>query len=324
MTYPRPLAIALILACFIARANAQTETPPASSEAVDETTDAPAPGEAPTGPEAPPPAETPAEVVAPETEVEPIPEAPPPEPEFQGFSDTELQALFMFGPQRLNDDAAAGAPILTFQHFSTFRWGSNFFFLDVEGQGANPNWHFWDEKFGLYFEYAPTLSLTKLGLFTLPEGIILRDLAPTVQLNLGYTPGGFEINQVWLGGLAVNWNLPGLAVFETQFLARKENQYGTTWQVTIAWLAPFSIGPVPLEFRGFFDIWQTSADSDEPGTEDKLVVLTQPQIVVQVGPVYLGAEFDIRHDFPRKDFYTSQDMSNTWDIRLGPMAMFNF
>lgn len=55
-----------------------------------------------------------------------------------------------------------------------------------------------------------------------------------------------------------------------------------------------------------------------------MVVLAQPQIVVQVGPVYLGAEFDIRHDFPRKDFFTAQGKTNTWDIRLGPMAMFNF
>lgn len=334
MPYPRSLVVALVLTCFSLDVYAQTEL--SETEPSSDSTELALPDAVPT--EAPllepppsdePPANSPAdanaEIVTTDTGVLPEAQDNEPEPEFQGFSDTELQVLFMFGPQRLNDSGAKGAPILTFQHFSTYRWGYNFFFLDVESRGANPNWHFFDEKFGLYFEYAPTLSLTKLGLFTLPEDIVLRDLALTGQLNLGVTPGGpFEINQVWLGGLVVNWNIPGFAMFESHFLGRKERQYGLTWQLTFAWLVPFSIGPVPAEIRGFFDIWHTSKNDDEPGTEDKLVVLTQPQIVVKLGPVYVGAEFDIRHDFPRKDFYTSQGMSNTWDIRLGPMAMFNF
>ncbi len=181
MTYHRTIVVALVLACFSTEAQAQMEPAPATSEAVtassvpdappEAPTDTPPPG-APATSEAPPEVEVPAagtEEATPEEGGEPPPEEPPPEPEFQGFSDTELQALFMFGPQRLVDDGSIGAPILTFQHFSTFRWGSNFFFLDVEGQRANPNWHFWDEKFGLYFEYAPELSLTKIGLFTLPQ-----------------------------------------------------------------------------------------------------------------------------------------------------------
>jgi hypothetical protein len=335
MTYHRPFVVALALTCLTLRVHAQAETSPTATEAVaapeptspgatTTETSAETPASASETEAAQTPAGVEAEVVVPETVTEPVTEEVAPEPEFQGFSDTELQVLFMFGPQRLNDSAAKGAPILTFQHFSTYRWGSNFFFLDVEGQGANPNWHFWDEKFGLYFEYAPTLSLTKLGLFTLPESIVLRDIALTAQLNLGYAPMGFEISQVWLGGVALNWNIPAFAVFETQFLGRKEHRYDATWQVTIAWLAPFDLGGVPIEFRGFLDVWHTSANPDEPGTEDKLVVLTQPQVVVKVGPVYLGAEFDIRHDFPVKAMYTGQGKSNTWDIRLGPMAMFNF
>ena len=249
-------------------------------------------------------------------------EAPPEEaPAPFYFSDTELQVLFMFGPQRLNDRASSGAPILTFNHFSTNSWGSNFFFLDVESQPASPNWHFLDEQFGLYFEYAPTLSLTKLGLLSLPQDGLLADVQVTGQLNLGYAPGGFPVNRVWLSGLVVDWNI-GFATFETQFLVRKERTYDTSWQLTIVWFQPFSIGGLSGEFRGFFDMWRGTENEDEPGTEDKLVVLTQPQVIFKVGPVYLGAEFDIRHDFPRKDFFEEDE--STWDIRLGPMLVFNF
>ena len=251
-----------------------------------------------------------------------IPASPPADspPQFQGFSDTELQVLGMFGPARAPNDAidsaSDGAFILTFQHFSTWELGYNFFFLDVESQ---PSWHFYDEAFGLYFEYAPTLSLNKLGITSLTNDDIINDLSLTVQLNLGYAPGGIEVNSVFLEGLVLNWNVPGWPVFETHFLARQQHTYGLTWQFTFAWLMPFSFG----EFRGFMDIWQTRENEDEPFTEDKLVLLTQPQLIFQLGKhFYAGAELEIRHDFPGKFLYRPDQ--STWDFRVGPMLVFNF
>jgi len=237
-------------------------------------------------------------------------------PAFQAFSDTELQLLGMFGPARLVDDPTDGAFILTFQHFSTWELGYNYFFLDVESQ---PPWHFYDEAFGLYFEYSPTLSLNKLGLTSLTSDDIINDLSLTVQLNLGYAPGGFEINRVFLEGVVLNWSVPGAPVFETHFLAREEHNYGVTWQFTFVWLVPFSIG----EFRGFMDIWQTRQNDDEPGTEDKLTLLTQPQLLFNLGKQFqAGVELELRHDFPSKALYANE--SSTWDFRVGPMLLFNF
>lgn len=251
-----------------------------------------------------------------------VPASPPAEtpPRFQAFSDTELQVLGMFGPARApndaNDEASDGAFILTFQHFSTWELGYNFFFLDVESQ---PPWHFYDENFGMYFEYAPTLSLNKLGLTSLEPDDIINDISLTLQLNLGYTVGGFEINRVFLGGIVLNWGVPGSPVFETHFLARQEHNYNLTWQLTFVWLMPFSFG----EFRGFMDIWQTRENEDNPGTEDKLVLLAQPQLIFRlVDHLYAGAEFELRHDFPGKFLY--DEGQSTWDFRVGPMVMFNF
>jgi hypothetical protein len=246
-------------------------------------------------------------------EVSPPSAAPP---KFQGFSDTELQVLGMFGPARLVDSPTDGAFILTFQHFSTWELGYNFFFLDVEGQR---NWHPYDEKFGLYFEYSPTLSFNKLGITSFTNDDIINDLSLTLQLNLGYAVGGFEINRVFLEGLVLNWSVPGAPVFETHFLARQEHNYDVTWQFTFVWLVPFSAG----EFRGFMDIWQTRENSDSPGTEDKLVLLSQPQLLFNIGShLQLGAELELRHDFPGKFLYTGE--SSTWDFRVGPMLLFNF
>jgi hypothetical protein len=81
---------------------------------------------------------------------------------------------------------------------------------------------------------------------------------------------------------------------------------------------PFSFG----EFRGFMDIWQTR-QNDNPGTEDKLVVLAQPQLIFKLHDhLYAGAEFELRHDFPGKFLY--EEGQSTWDFRVGPMLMFNF
>jgi hypothetical protein len=237
-------------------------------------------------------------------------------PAFQPFSDTEFQLLGMFGPARVVDDASDGAFILTFQHFSTWEYGYNYFFLDVESQ---PPWHFFDERFGMYFEYSPTLSLNRLGLIPLPSDGIINDLSLTMQLNLGYAVGGFEISRVFLEGLVLNWGVPGFPVFETHFLARQERNYGVTWQFTFVWLMPFSFG----EFRGFADIWQTRENEDEPGTEDKLVLLSQPQLLFNLANhLQLGAELELRHDFPGKFAYAGE--SSTWDFRVGPMLLFNF
>jgi hypothetical protein len=250
------------------------------------------------------------------------PSSPPAEtpPQFQAFSDTELQVLGMFGPARVPDDAidkaSEGAFILTFQHFSTWELGYNFFFLDIESQ---PAWHFLDENFGLYFEYAPTLSFNKLGLTALARDGIINDLSLTLQLNLGYTVGGFEINRVFLEGIVLNWGVPGAPVFETHLLARQEHNYGLTWQFTFVWLVPLPFG----EFRGFMDIWQTREDEDTPGTEDKLVLLSQPQLIIELAShLYAGAELELRHDFPGKFAY--DEGQSTWDFRVGPMLLFNF
>lgn len=131
--------------------------------------------------------------------------------------------------------------------------------------------------------------------------------------------GGFEINRVFLGGVVLNWSVPGAPVFETHLLARQEHDYGLTWQFTFAWLVPFSIG----EFRGFFDLWQTRQDDDTPGTEDKLTILSQPQLLFNLGGHFqAGVELELRHDFPSKALYAGE--SSTWDLRVGPMLMKNF
>ena len=74
----------------------------------------------------------------------------------EGISVTDAQLLATFGAAG-EDEARWTA---TLQHFSTWRHGSNFFFLDVTDE---PGLDFFEGRPGLYLEYAPVLGLRSLG-----------------------------------------------------------------------------------------------------------------------------------------------------------------
>src|SRR5919201_6210421 len=57
--------------------------------------------------------------------------------------------------------------VITFQHFSTWSYGSNFFFLDVSG---GDHLEFFRREVGLYFEFAPVISLHQLAGLSLGDG----------------------------------------------------------------------------------------------------------------------------------------------------------
>ena len=183
----------------------------------------------------------------------------------------------------------------TLQHFSTFRYGSNFFFADISG-GADLAVS--DTDLGVYLEYAPVLSLGKLGVVA-PGGPI-RDLGLTVQVNGGFTPGGIAIDRVFLEGAEIAWEVPRFAVFSTQLLARQERHYDPSWQFTWVYDIPFRVGPASGQLAGFMDVWRRTGQGDA-----STVVLAQPQLMVNLGTpepgqsfVQVGVEFEPSHDFP--------------------------
>lgn len=236
------------------------------------------------------------------------------------FSATELQLLAAFGPNKLATDDDPGNFIATFDHFSTWSHGSNYFFFDVSG---GDDFDPYNEDITYYMEYNPTLSLFKTFGGSGGDGII-RD----VSLSGGFNSGrgvGFEIDRVWLEGIAVDWNIPGFAVLSTHVYARQEKRYAASWQATTVWNVPFTISSTNWNFRGFFDVWQRR--KDEAGTEDAMVFITQPQLLIALDMfgmkgVKLGVEEQISYNFPAKSAYSGED--NAWDFYTAPMVVFAF
>lgn len=211
-----------------------------------------------------------------------------------------------------------GSPVLvgTLQHFSTWRFGSNFFFADVSG---GPELEVADTDIGIYLEYAPVFSLQRMGVLPAMAGV-LRDVGLTAQINGGWTPGGGAINRVFLEGVELAWDVPGFAVFNTQLLARQERGYHGSWQTTWIYDVPFAVGGVSGQVAGFMDVWRRTGQGAA-----STVLIAQPQVLVTLGNpdpgssfLQVGVEFEPSHDFPLQEFRPG------WNLGVSPMIRWVF
>ena len=238
---------------------------------------------------------------------QPSPGAPPAAPR---ISTTELQLL-----ATLHQPWAGDHWVATLQHFSTFRYGSNFFFLDAS---ATRDMRFFRDV-GLYLEYAPVLSLSRLTSRRVGAGP-LADVGATLQVNTGRTPEGFEIPRVFLEGADLAWRVPGFAVFETQLLGRQERYYRPSAQLTWVYTVPFAAGGARGVVQGFLDVWRRT----QAGTPSSTVLLAQPQLLLHLAgggrdsELQLGVELEPSHDFPARAVHPG------WNVSWSPMVRWVF
>jgi hypothetical protein len=227
------------------------------------------------------------------------------------ISTTEAQLLATF-----NQAGAGEHWVITLQHFSTWSYGSNFFFLDAS---APPRLQFFGDGLGLYLEYAPVVSLSRLTRSRVAAGPV-TDVGATLQINGGHTPEGFEIQRVFLEGVDLAWKVPGFLVFDTQLLARQERTYAPSWQVTGIYTAPFSVGQTRWLVQGFVDVWRRRQE----GAPGSTVVLAQPQILLHLGggrgeqELQLGVELEPSHDYPTRAIHAG------WRLAYSPMLRWVF
>lgn len=180
-----------------------------------------------------------------------------------------------FAPES-SPDRKFDQDIMTIEHANGWKYGDNFFFVDVESpsqSSPNPS---------VYFEYAPRISSKKtLGL---DYGGLIADVLLSTQYN---ATNGFP---VYLYGAAVDLNLTGFNYFQTNFYVRDDrNLEGTSFQVTVAWSLTFKAG-VDWDFAGFID-YATKEGDDATGISEANL-LTQPAILAKLTPeLGVGIEY---------------------------------
>lgn len=157
------------------------------------------------------------------------------------WSQTNIQFLHGNEYKKGNGDAYS-ATVVTFEHLSSWAYGSNFFFFDITSPDTASNTSY-------YGEFSPALSLGKTGVFTPPEGV-LKDVL--LQLNFEMPQG--PAKRVNLAGVTLEWKDLWFDYLGTQFLYRDAlGVDGHTGQLTVVWLKRLGGEIFPVEFSGFLD-----------------------------------------------------------------------
>jgi nucleoside-specific outer membrane channel protein Tsx len=215
------------------------------------------------------------------------------------WSDTELQLLHGTQFRDNGNDAEFAKSILTLQHASGWKYGRNFFFVDMLKSDAK------DNRYGeVYGEFYTTLSTSKIAGYDWSKNF-LKDIGITAGINYGSKNSTFGPNpKIYLLGPTFDLSVPGFNFLNVDVLAYHDTstfsgfgggyscgEVKTTYQVTPSWQLPFSIGSAKFSFEGFMDVIGSHGSC-------KQQVLTQPQLRWDVGnhfgtpgKVYLGIEY---------------------------------
>lgn len=188
------------------------------------------------------------------------------------WSSTNVQYLYGTNYE-LGDDTRS---VVTLEHVNGWKYGDNFFFVDI----TNPDRSGTLTGTEFYGEISPRFSLSAISGKPLSAGLI-KDVLVTTTIEMGDAGSGFHN---YLYGLAVDLNIPNVPVFQINYYARNEIGAGTDTgsQLTLVWLAPFTLGSTKWSFEGFLDY----AFGNDPN-EDNL--LTAPRLLLDVGHLF-GAE----------------------------------
>jgi nucleoside-specific outer membrane channel protein Tsx len=197
------------------------------------------------------------------------------------FGTTNFQLLqgFNFNDNLLGyNTAGGGMTTVTVNHFSTWKYGDNFAFVDFyRGKFLNA----FDLKTGnrslSYAEWHPRLFLNKLGA---PTGGFVKNWGLAGEINAS---NGFY---ALLAGVGLDLAIPGFQVaglniyYRDAFVQAAPAQYTNTWQISPFWDIPFKVGPTSWDFSGFVDI---TTDHDK-----KIDIMAQPELLLDVG-AFMGA-----------------------------------
>ncbi len=186
-----------------------------------------------------------------------------------------------------------GTAVLTFQHASFWRFGDNFFFIDVTEDGVGDGFNDKDA----YGEWYSNFSLGKLS---------GRDIGFGPVADLGLFMGvamGMDANVLqWLPGARISWNLPGFIFLNTDFMLAVDGTDGldggsppeqdSRLAIDINGLLPFNLGSQSFSISGHAEYYTPGTNElgdDVPGS-----ILAQPQLRWDIGGengLFVGVEY---------------------------------
>jgi nucleoside-specific outer membrane channel protein Tsx len=243
------------------------------------------------------------------------------------FATTNVQLIHGWG----FEDAVLGyttandqMTTLTVNHFSTWKYGDNFAFVDLYRGDFDRQDQAYIES-NLYAEWHPRLFVNRLlGMKGDVLGIF-KDFGLAAEVNQGYA------FYAYLAGVGGDLALPIPGVVGVNLFYRYDSVQlppvaghdirNHTWQVSPYWTVPFTLGKVPFVFTGFVDVSGTNDNED-------VDVMAQPELLVDVlaaaggakGKVLLGVEWYMHYNPNQEllgapsDFVSAPQVMLQWNL----------
>jgi hypothetical protein len=189
--------------------------------------------------------------------------------------------------------------IISFTHADGYKYGTNFFNIDaLKSDGHDPEANGTGGAMEFYAVYRHTLSMNAVS------GTKAFTFGPIADIGLEF---GFDVNtkntafapnkRLLVIGPQFQFDLPGKGFLSISLVAADE--YGHTslsFSPTIqhdiefdtyvimenAWAMPFTLGPVDLNFKGFFNI-NSPKGKDYFGAQTQVEFLAHPKLMADVG-----------------------------------------
>jgi len=190
------------------------------------------------------------------------------------FQYGELETPFSGGDQMTQ--------VHTLQHSSGWKYGDNFFFIDLLIPEDSNDINFYGE---LYSNFS-------LGKITGKE--IGYGPVSDVGLLAGFNLDADSDVRVYLPGVSLSWDVPGFTFLNTYFTAYIVDNPGTgapdtdnSFMVDVNWKYPFKIGSGKFSIQGHVEY--IGEREDEFGGEVEGWILAQPQFRWDIGAMFNSA-----------------------------------
>ena len=209
-----------------------------------------------------------------------------------------LQVHYDFGRDFYKSLGDRSRVTTTVEMFKADKYGSTFFFIDMDYGEEGITGAYWEISRQLRFWKAP------------------------VAIHVEYDGGLNFINHAFLGGAAYNWNSEDFSkVFGIQVLYKYivGNVSPHSFQLTATWTLHFDGGR--YTFSGFMDFWREK-HTDINGNGHDFVFLTEPQFWINLDKfekvsddlhLSFGTEWEMSTDFATRDgFYFIPTLAVKW------------
>ena len=216
-----------------------------------------------------------------------------------------VQLHYDFGGA-LYDKDLDGRPALTstVEMFKADKWGSTYFFVDMDYTSKGVVAGYWEIARELRF-WQPRFSIH-------------------VEYN-GGASNRFSYNNAYLGGATYTWNAPDFTkgfTLSAMYKYIQKHQEANNFQLTGTWYIHFAKNGL-CTFSGFADWWRERTDYAD-GNRRNFIFLSEPQLWVNLNKLEhvddkfklsVGSEVELSQNFgARKGFYAIPTLAIKWSF----------